>query len=228
MTADGFSVVLFDFDGVILDSTGIKARGFVECFTAESAPAREAIHAYVVMHGGVSRYDKFRHIHERILGRALGADRLRDLCEQYGRIVVEQVACAPFVKGARELLEAIHLTTDCFVVSGTPQIELRALVRQREIDHMFKDVVGSPWPKTVLTENIVRRYSSRDRIVFIGDSITDYEAACHAGIAFLAVAGEAAVQGLPAGVETADDLMHYLPRFARAERIAAPRVQQLP
>lgn len=228
MIARAFSVALFDCDGVILDSAGMKAQGFVDCFAAEPAPVREAIRAYVTRHGGVSRYAKFRHIHERILERALSAARLQELCEQYGRIVVDQVVGAPFVKGARELLEAIHRTTECFVVSGTPQQELRALARQRAIDHMFRDIVGSPVPKTVLTENIVRRYASRDGIVFIGDSITDYEAARQADIAFLGVAGEAAAEGLPADVETVDDLMRYLPRFACTQDTCAPLVQHWP
>ncbi len=228
MTGRPFSVALFDFDGVILDSAEIKAQGFVECFSDESAPTREAIRAYVVRHGGVSRFEKFRYIHDRILGRALGDDRLRGLCERYVGIVLERVAGAPFVKGALELLQAIHTATDCFVVSGTPQAELRTLVRQRAIDHMFKDVVGSPAPKTELTENIVRRYDGRDRIVFIGDSITDYEAARRSDIAFLGVAGEAAEQGLPADVEVVENLTYYLPRFGCNGSTDAPRAQQAP
>lgn len=209
-----YSIALFDYDGVIVASAEIKAQGFVECFASEPASVREAIRAYVTTHGGESRFAKFRYIHDVILGRSLSSAGLADLCDCYRQYVIEKVQRAPFVSGVLELIHEIYRTTDCYIVSGTPQDELRDLVRLRGIDGLFKDVLGSPTPKTELTKEVVRRYDGRrDAMVFIGDSLTDYEAARAAYVAFLGVRAPGAAGGLPQEVEIVTDLTAYRSRF---------------
>lgn len=214
MTRRIFTVAFFDFDGVIVESAGIKVQAFLDCLPSEPPAVRDAIREYATRHGGVSRFGKFRYIHERILARPLTADALDQLCERYRCLVLEQVERAPFVPGARELLEAIHQTTDCYVVSGTPQDELREIVKGRGLADFFKEVVGSPATKTTLIEGIARRYARRDHMVFIGDTITDLDAARETGLAFLGVAAGADRGGLPAEVEITSDLSAYRPRFS--------------
>lgn len=214
MSARIFAVALFDFDGVIVDSAEIKVRGFVDCFPAEPPEVQEAIRQYTSLHGGVSRFAKFRHIYDTILREALPSETLDELCLRYSRLVVEQVRRAPFVPGARELITAIHRSTECHVVSGTPEIELRQLVVDRGISHMFRNVVGSPTPKTRLTADIVGQCPHPEDVVFLGDSITDYDAARHAGIAFLGVRAAGQSAELPPDAEVTDNLLTYRGRFA--------------
>lgn len=214
MAEPAFTIALFDFDGVIVDSARLKAEAFVACFRDASPGSRAAIHEYVTRHGGVSRFAKFRYIHERILERPLSADSLDELCSRYSSMVVEQVNQAPFIPGAIDLLRAIHAETDCYVVSGTPEVEVQQSVRHRGLGGFFKGVLGSPTPKTDLTVDLVRRCGARpDTVVFLGDSITDYEAAMAAGIAFLGVVTTEEPGSLPQHVEVTDNLMKYRSRF---------------
>ena len=214
MASEVYAAAFFDYDGVIVDSARLKAQAFVDCLPDEPAPARSAILEYCTQHGGVSRFAKFRHIYAHILGRPLSEDTLDALCRRYSAIVVEQVQQAPFIAGAVELLRAIHAATDCYVVSGTPEVEVRGSVIRRGLAAFFKDVLGSPTPKSELTAGLVRRCGvPADRIVFLGDSITDYEAARDAGIAFLGVAPPHDRGSLPAHVDVADHLMFYRSRF---------------
>lgn len=219
MTSPLFSVALFDFDGVILESAEIKVDGFLACFSDEPPAVLEAIRDYTAYHGGVSRFAKFRHIYARILRRPLSDAGLEALCDRYSELVVGKVDCAPFVRGARELLEALAGLADCFVVSGTPQDELRAIVSRRGLNRFFKDVLGSPTPKAELTRQLVAHCGRPAETVFIGDSITDYEAATAAQIQFLGVAGDER-GSLPLDAEIVDDLMLYRSRFI-AEELAA-------
>lgn len=208
-----FAVALFDFDGVILQSSPIKVQGFLDCFESEPAEALETIRAYATVHGGVSRFDKFRHIYKRILNRPLSEACLVELCAKYSERVFERVAAAPFVNGVRTLLDAIHTETHCYVVSGTPQDEVRELVKRRGIAHYFRDVVGSPASKAELTRAIVARHDDSSRLVFIGDAITDYDAAKSCGIAFLGVAAEGNRDVFPPDVVVVDDLREYRFQF---------------
>lgn len=209
-----FDVVLFDYDGVITDSASIRVNGFLEVLADEPADVREAIRAYTARHGGESRFVKFRHIYEHILQRPLDDGHLDDLCARYERAVLDRAHAAPFIPGARELVTDIHRTTDCYVVSGIPQTELRVLVDRRGLTGMFREVLGSPVHKSALAASIVERYPRRDRIVFIGDTLTDLQAARSAGIAFLGVASAGDAGGLPPDAPKTSNLMSYRPYFA--------------
>ena len=54
--------ILFDFDGVIVDSVDIKTIAFKELFSAFPEHSRE-IERYHLDHLGVSRYQKFEWIY---------------------------------------------------------------------------------------------------------------------------------------------------------------------
>ena len=204
-----FGVALFDYDGVITDSSRVRVEGFLEIFSDEPPEILRGIDEYTSRHGGESRFSKFQYIYDRILCRPLSPELLGELCARYAKLVVERAKAAPFIRGARELLADIHTTTDCYVISGVPQPELRSLVQLRGLYGMFRDVLGSPIHKATLTADVVSRYARRDNIVFIGDTITDLEAAQGAGIAFLGVASPDNAGGLPPDVEQTTDLMSY-------------------
>lgn len=208
-----FSVALFDYDGVITDSARIRVDGFLEVFANEPPDVRRVIQEYTERNGGESRFRKFQYIYDRILRRPLPPNTLQVLCEQYAGLVFDRVKCAPFICGVRELLTDIHATTDCYVVSGVPQTELRTLVELRKLHGMFRDVLGSPVHKATITADIASRYNRRDGIVFIGDTITDLEAARGAGVAFLGVISPDNAGGLPPDVEQTADLMTYRDYF---------------
>jgi len=74
-----------------------------------------------------------------------------------------------------------------FVVSGTPQDEIRQIVKRRKIDKYFAGVFGSPETKTDLINSILKSESYYPQeAIFIGDSINDLEAAANTGTRFIA------------------------------------------
>jgi|Deesub1362A_J573_1020465.scaffolds.fasta_scaffold00332_37 phosphoglycolate phosphatase-like HAD superfamily hydrolase len=182
--------VLLDFDGVILESVAYKTRAFEALFAGEAPEVREAIVRYHLRHGGVSRYEKFRHIYANILGRPLPAERLAALSRDFSRLVVDQVAAAEWVPGARRFIRRNHRRRDLFVVSGTPGAELRAIVARRGLAACFRGIFGSPDPKPVLIRRILRKGSYRpSEAVLVGDAETDLDAARETGIFFVARTG---------------------------------------
>ena len=59
--------IVFDFDGVLVESAGIKTRAVRELFS-EWPHAVEEMVEYHLANMGVSRYEKFRHFYENVLG----------------------------------------------------------------------------------------------------------------------------------------------------------------
>jgi phosphoglycolate phosphatase-like HAD superfamily hydrolase len=146
----------------------------------------EAIVEYHEANAGVSRFLKFRHIHEHILGRPLGAEEEHALGERFSDLVVEEVIRCPFVPGALELLKAYGKECAMFVASGTPEGELHRLVEARNLTVFFRGVYGSPKGKADIIEEILAASATpRSSLLFVGDGRSDYEAAKAAGVAFV-------------------------------------------
>lgn len=179
---------LFDFDGVLVDSAEIKAAGFIAVLPGLSPGDAARVYDYVSMYGGVSRFVKFRHIHERILGVPLSDDTLGELCDSYSRWVFDRVLAAPEIPGVGAFLARLSSEQFAFVVSGTPQDEVRELIRARPWAEAFTEILGSPTPKADLVRDLVSRQSmKRWETVFFGDSITDLEAAEQSSLPFVGI-----------------------------------------
>ena len=78
----GAEAVLFDFDGVILESAEIKTRAFADLY-ADHPELVERIVAHHLEHVGLSRYAKFEWISRNLLGRELSAEESRRLDRQF-------------------------------------------------------------------------------------------------------------------------------------------------
>lgn len=179
-------LMVFDFDGVILESAGIKTDAFLELF-ADYPQHQTRVRDYHLEHQGVSRYQKFEWIYANLLKEPLSEQRSKALGERFSELVLAKVMAAPFVPGALELLDVLHGRTLLAVASGTPEVELRGIVEQRGIAHYFSDVCGAPRTKTEILRSLMFRHRcDPQQTMMIGDASTDYEAASEVGCAFYA------------------------------------------
>ena len=177
-------VILFDFDGVVVESVDLKTQAFRELFRDYPDKLSE-IEKYHLDNGGLSRYEKFKYIYTRILKEDLTEKKFIELCQSFQRFVVDKVVEAPFVPGAQELLAYCLNRFQMYVVSGTPQDEIREIVKRRNLDRFFLGVYGAPQIKADLINEILRKNSLNPKeVLFIGDSNNDYRAAQDAEILF--------------------------------------------
>ena len=77
------------------------------------------------------------------------------------------------------------------LVSGSDNDELNYLCRNFKIDKYFITINGSPTKKTTIVKDLIMRYKyNNDNILFIGDSINDYNAANDNNISFFGYGNE--------------------------------------
>lgn len=179
------TALILDFDGIIVESVGIKTRAFRELFSRYPEHV-DRIVDFHLMNDGLSRYKKFDHIYADILNEPLGEDLSRRLGERFSELALDEIKKCPFVPGAVELLKTYSRKVPIYVASGTPEPELREIVAARGLAGYFSGVYGTPATKSEITEAILGRegFKARD-CLFVGDTLTDYTEAAKAGVRFI-------------------------------------------
>ncbi len=116
--------VFFDFDGVIVDSCAVKKEAFRTIFAGYPQEIIEQVMEYHRQHGGISRVEKIRWAHEKLLAAPLQEEELAHWAERYSRLVTDAVVAVPYLAGALEFLDFCKKNRNdlpLFIVSGTPQ-----------------------------------------------------------------------------------------------------------
>jgi phosphoglycolate phosphatase-like HAD superfamily hydrolase len=180
--------IIFDFDGVILDSADIKLRAYTTVYSGEDFEKLKTLVEHAQHHGGVTRRTKFAYYERELFGRSGDADSVNVLCRRYAEVVFGAVLKCPFVEGAQQLLECANGKIAMHVVSGTPNDELHQILQERGLAHFFRTIQGAPAIKRDAFDLIARsERCERRRVLAIGDSMTEYEAANDIGISFLGI-----------------------------------------
>lgn len=170
--------IVFDFDGVIAESVSVKTEAFAEIYRPYGKGVVNDVVTHHLANGGVSRFDKFRIYHRDFLGVELKEKQLLKLTTRFSDLVLEKVIKAPYVPGAIEFIRDNYKKYGFFISSGTPENEMKEIVRKREIENYFVEVHGAPESKSEHVRKILKKHNySNSEIVFIGDAMTDLEAA---------------------------------------------------
>lgn len=201
--------VVFDFDGVILESAEVKTEAFRALFAAHPAEI-DAIMDLHRRHGGVSRFVKFEMIYRDILRRPLRLERKAELARRFEELIVERVLACPMVAGARETLDALRGRVAMAVVSGTPDGELETIIARRGLSSYFVEIHGGSREKRdIIGDMTMARRWRRERMVMVGDAMTDHEAARANGIAFIGRVARGADNPFPRDTVVITDLREF-------------------
>ena len=204
MDLSGLDAIIFDFDGVLVESVNVKTQAFASLYAEYGDAVVAEVEKYHLNNGGISRFDKFRYFQTEILKRPpLNDSDIANLADAFSVLVTDQVVAAPMVNGAQSFLEIAGRQLRLFVVSGTPTAELKEIISRRDLSEYFTGIWGSPKSKS---ENIAELLSehglSPGRCVMIGDALADYEGAVSNEVHFLGRVAENTANLFASGAKT--------------------------
>ena len=178
--------VLWDFDGVILDSMKVRDWGFKEIFKDYDQELIDQLLAFHRKNGGLSRYVKIRYFFEELLGESITEERVLENAQKFSVLMRKELTNSKnLILDAVNFLKNNHQNYNFHIVSGSDQEELRFLNKELGTDQYFISIHGSPTPKKQLVANLLEKHNySLENTCLIGDSINDYEAADYNGIHF--------------------------------------------
>jgi HAD superfamily hydrolase (TIGR01549 family) len=181
----------FDFDGVLADSVEVKTQAFARLFESFGPEIEAKVIDHHRRNGGMTRVDKFHYYYKEFLKEALSDEMLVELCGQFSKLVVDKVVSSPEIKGAEAFLIKWYEHIPCYVISATPDDEIRKIVRRRGLETYFKEILGSSASKKENLKRLLNEHRFNPaKCLFFGDAESDYLAAKECKVHFIAILAE--------------------------------------
>lgn len=178
--------ILWDFDGVILDSMPIREYGFRKIFKIFSNDLVERLVEYHNLNGGLSRFHKIKFFFNNLLGQEISEQQIAEYADEFSLIMKKELTNPKYlIKETVEFIENNYQNYNFHIVSGSEHNELNYLCKTLGIDRFFISINGSPTHKNDLVADLLKKEKYfKEETILIGDSINDYEAAMINGIDF--------------------------------------------
>jgi len=179
--------ILWDFDGVILDSMKVRDSGFEKIFKDFDPVLIEQLLEYHRKNGGLSRYVKIRYFFEVLLGKPISDEGVLEYAYKFSLIMRKELTnTSNLILDSVNFIERNYNKYNFHIVSGSDGEELRYLCKSLKLSDFFISINGSPTPKNELVKDVLVKYSyDVNTCMLIGDSINDFEAAKVNNIKFL-------------------------------------------
>jgi phosphoglycolate phosphatase-like HAD superfamily hydrolase len=195
------SAIIFDLDGVILDSVALKTNLFLRCYGDELTEEHKTyIRAHQARHGGVGRGEKFEHFELALFGRQPTPENVARLTCLYGDFLAEEIDNCSYLPGAEAFLIGVEKDLPLHLVSGTLHEDLVRILNDRNLMRHFVSVIGSPTRKLDALRAIVAQENYEPTTVLaIGDARTEFDAATDLGMQFVGIVAPSEPNAFPLG-----------------------------
>ena len=96
--------IIFDFDGVILESFEAKTLAFKKMYLPFGKNIAHNVVRHHLNNSGISRFVKFKYYHKEFLNINLNQNKLSVLSTKFSDLVLKEVIKSPFVEGIKDFI----------------------------------------------------------------------------------------------------------------------------
>ena len=174
-----FKTIIWDFDGVIIDSDNIRTESFRETFKDFGIDSVDKLINYHKLNGGLSRYHKVNFFFNKILNKNITDDDYKSWVELYGKYCKDRLCDKSLlIEDSINFIRKNYKIFSFHIASASDEKELKFICEKLEISDYFISINGSPTTKVNNVKNILNSYHCiKENCCLIGDSINDREAA---------------------------------------------------
>lgn len=185
-----YSTIVFDCDGVILNSNFQKIEAYRNTALTYGASKDQAedLVAYHVKLTGISRYVKFEYFLKKIMGEDITDSSMKKLVDNLNKEVISLLKHCEIASGIEKLKSQTN-NSKWMIASGGDQEELRFLFKEKSITSYFDGgIYGSPSSKHQIIEKKLKNKHFLPAL-FLGDSLYDIQTAQKFHLDFIFVYG---------------------------------------
>lgn len=178
--------IIFDFDGVVLDSVRVKTSAFKKLFKDFPQDKVEQLLYYHQEHGGVSRYVKIKYFFEQIMKQIISDDKVILYSNKYSELTKDELSDSKYlIEDSHKFIVKNFKKYKMHIASGADENDLLHICEKLSLTKYFISIHGSPLLKENIISNILKNnnYDKKETCV-IGDSVDDYESAVKNGVQF--------------------------------------------
>ena len=180
--------LVFDFDGVILDSNNIKDETFFILYKKYGKKFSNYVLNHHKKNRGISRFNKFKIYHKILFGNSITKNEIERLNQSMKSIIINKMIKAKYIYGVKNFLKNNYRIYDFFIISASPEKELKEICDKKKISNYFIEIYGSPDNKFKNLNKLISTYKyKRKEILYLGDSVTDYIFAQKSNISYINV-----------------------------------------
>jgi phosphoglycolate phosphatase-like HAD superfamily hydrolase len=182
------AALFWDFDGVLIDSNGVRDEGFLRVLAGYPEGQLEQFMDFHRENGGLSRFVKFRYFFEELRKEPVSEAQIYELHLAFTAIMRELLADpARLIEPTVEYLRTHGARQPMHVVSGSEEGELRDLCQRLGLTPYFRSIHGSPAGKAEIIGGLLEAHGyPPEQCIMIGDAINDVHGAVATGIGFQA------------------------------------------
>lgn len=177
-------MIVFDFDGTLVDTASIKRQAFFDVLPAE---CHDAVEAVLTTDPDGSRHSVIPAMLDEAVRRGVNVSELDagTVVAAYSDAVRNAVRNAPDVDGVRGALDWAANLGSVYIFSMTPETELAGAVATRSWCGCILETFGYPASKEDVLACLIERHSAEpEEVLVVGDGHSDREAAAAHGCDF--------------------------------------------
>lgn len=169
-----YNYFIFDFDGIIKESVELKSKAYCELFSKYEY-AVPLINNHHLENGGLSRYSKIP-LYLNFCKLEQSPELVEVYLKRFSNLVKKLVINSNWVPGILEFLKKIQDKKNIYIVSATPESEMRQIIENISLDIPPLNIYGSPNSKIKNIKKFFKKEFKKEYI-FFGDSSSDASAA---------------------------------------------------
>lgn len=168
-----YDLVIFDCDGVLIDSNLLKCEAFGKSVSEYQDNIVESFVDHCKKTFGVSRYVKFKEFFNEFAIEPFDDTKYQLFLKRYANLCKELYYEAYLTPSVERVLSLLNDSGyKLFVASGSDEKELIEVFENRNLINYFIKVYGSPKKKTECVSEILENNPGL-KAIFIGDALSD-------------------------------------------------------
>lgn len=173
--------IIFDFDGVIINSHKTKTEAFQKIFLNFGKQTGYRSKMFHLDNIGKSRYFKFKYIYKHFIKKKINKKIINILDNQFEKYTSKKIIN---MKVSSYLLDFFNKKKkyNFYISTSTPKTKIVDILKQKKILKYFKKIYGAPQSKYQHIKSIKKNKSES---IFIGDSYEDFKVAKKLKIKFI-------------------------------------------
>ena len=173
----GLKVLVYDFDGVIVDTSILKTKTFYEVFSLYPKFFKKICNFHL-KNKGISRKTQFEYLVCNLIGDTgqKASAHIKKLMRIYKNKLLPKLHNVKYIRDSYKTIRYTKKNYSTYIVSNAPTSELELLIKKKKLDKYFKKIFSSENginKSQALNKILNLEKISPEFMLFIGDTSKD-------------------------------------------------------